>query len=306
MGKILTEIQRYEYFTDDNGITKAVQTSTGEVFEMKTVTVPIGTKIYTPQQQKIYADKKQTEQLKKQALSDLGHFCFIYGSNIYKEISPSSVTRLVYICTFLKYNSDSLMKTRTTPMKSVDLPKILNINKSTASRFYNEVSPKFIFKDDDGNLHANTRLFQKGKLSNSFNEYPYRKFYINAVRQLYKETPTSKHRHLGYVFQLLPYINTEFNILCKDITVDNLKEIEPLTMKEFCELIDFNISNLHRLYNEYRQITFDVEGHKERFVSIVSDGARTASAKIYINPHILYNGKHYKDIEVLGTFCKID
>lgn len=70
----MSELQGYEYFTNNHN-TYTVDIKTGEVFEMKTVTVPIGTKIYTPQQQKIYADKILTEQLKKQALSDLGHFC---------------------------------------------------------------------------------------------------------------------------------------------------------------------------------------------------------------------------------------
>lgn len=142
----MTELQGYEYFTNDRN-TYAVDIETGEVTESVILKAPIGTRYYTPKQQAAYAKKKSREQICKQMQSKLGHFYFLFNDNIFDRISPSSVTRLVYLNSFLSYNNNALMISQRTQMNISDLSQVLNVNKSTASRFFNEVAPEYITKD---------------------------------------------------------------------------------------------------------------------------------------------------------------
>lgn len=145
--------------------------------------------------------------------------------------------------------------------------------------------------------------FQRGQL----NGYaPYQKFFIDAVRTLYRNTAPKKHKHLGYVFQMLPFVNTEYNILCYNPTEKDLNYVLPLSVNDFCATIGYNVANRARLLQTYAEITFLVNGHLEQLCSFVTNGADIGISKIFINPHILYFGKCPKQVELLGKFCRID
>ncbi|MGN0394923.1 MAG: hypothetical protein ACI4EF_06135 [Coprococcus sp.] len=108
---------------------------------------------------------------------------------------------------------------------------------------------------------------------------------------------------LGYIFKMLPYINLEYNVLCKNPLEQNLENIEFMSLAEFCHAIDYDISQLSRLLKIYKSLTFEVKTKQERFCAFVYDGLDRGSARIFINPHILYNGSSYSQVKVLGKFC---
>ena len=103
---------------------------------------------------------------------------------------------------------------------------------------------------------------------------------------------------------MLPFINIEYNMLCKNPLEENLDDVEVLTVKEFCEIIGYDYSQISRLANIYKQITFDVKGRQERFCSFVTDGLDLANGQIFVNPRILYSGTDYVKVQVLGKFCQ--
>jgi hypothetical protein len=142
--------------------------------------------------------------------------------------------------------------------------------------------------------------FCRGKLSPGGR---YQQFYRRAVRQLYHATPVSKHGHLGQIFQILPFVNIEYNIVCRNPMETKLDKVKPLTLDEFCALVGYDPTQRGRLLRDYDAIRFDVDGRAERFCSFVTSGADLTTARIFVNPHILYHGRHPQQVQILGKFC---
>lgn len=285
----------------------AVNKNTGEVTEVDTTHAPKGTIYYTPEQQKAYKQRKQNEQasyFRRKNNEPLGDFFFVPIEESFDGVSPETVTRLIYLNTFTKFNDNSLMLTQRTPMRYKDLATVLNVSKSTVTRFWNEVYPHYLTMQDDSLLFVNKDLFKMGSLGRKKKYIDYQKFYIDGIRKLYNSTTKSNHKHLGYLFKLLPYVNLEYNLICHNPKEKNLNNISLMSMKEFCKQIGYDITHLDRLLYTYRNVSFDVDGHKERFCTIVYDGIEKQNAKICINPHILYCGSNYERVKILGAFFK--
>lgn len=303
----MNELKGYEYIVDDSGEAKAIRCSTGEVTEATLVYIPIGSKIYTPEDiasRNDYMRQKESNNLRRSSNKDLGKFFFVSHDEDFDDLLPQTVTRLIFLNTFIGYGSNKLMLTERTPMMRKDLSKVLGVSKAVITAFWKEVSPKYMQEKDDGLIFTNTDIFIKRKLNQRGKYHPYQKFYIDGIRKLYRATEITNHKHLGYVFKMLPFINLEFNVLCKNPTEKDLTKIDFLSVAEFCHLIDYDISQLNRLLKIYKSIKFDVKENQERFCAFVSDGINRNSSKIFVNPHVLYNGSNYNQVKVLGAFCK--
>ena len=181
-----------------------------------------------------------------------------------------------------------------------DLPGIMGLSRRTADRFLDEASQDYILMDDSGYLSLNATLFRRGKIGRHGESLSWRKVYISTVRSLYRAA-NGKHRYLGYVFQMIPFINIQYNMLCEDIFERDLYNIRQMTDKDFCRRIGYDYSQIARLRKVYKNIRFEVDGHMEAFCAFVDAGCGT---RIYVNPHILYSGTRPDLVEVLGCFCK--
>lgn len=163
------------------------------------------------------------------------------------------------------------------------------------------VSPKYIQNTDTGLIVTEGSVFTRGKIDRS---QPYYKMYVDGIRKVYRNVGKNQHRYLGYVFQVIPYINTEYNVLCFNPRETNFDLVEPMTVDDFCDAIGFDKAHRCVLLKIYRQVTFRVGDHEEYFLRIVGDGVDTGKSTMFINPNILYSGSHLKEVKILGKFCK--
>ncbi len=299
----------YYYFIDENENIKAISQKTGEVTDAVVTVLPIGSQSLTPDAQRErrkHMEQSRQKMLRREINKDLGNFFFLSYAEQFPDISPQSVARLLFLNTFADYDSNVLVtvsRNGKLPILRKDLPSILGVSKALVSKFWQEVSPKYLVETSKGLISTNTDIFIKRKLSRK--KYAnLQKLYNNGIRKLYRETDASRHKHLGYVLQMLPYINIEFNILCKNPFEEKLENIQAMSLTEFCDLIGYNSSQHNRLENIYYNIRFEVKDSRERFCSFVYDGFNKDDVKIFINPNILYNGSDYQKVEVLGAFCK--
>ena len=297
----------YLWLEEETGAWRGKRLSTNEEIDVNVFIGPEGSRIRTPAD--IEADEKLREQRRnylaqRAQLRRLGKFCFLAIENGFSEISAATAARLVYLSTFLKYGTNSLYLTKRTQMKKEDLPKVMGMSATTAFRFTKEVIPQYLQVDENGNLHLSERIFRQGQLSRGNNQKAYQKIYIDMVRRLYNETPVSNHKELGYIFAMLPYINIEYNVLCKNPYEKDLAEIELLSVREFCESIGHSYSTVSRLRETYSRIRFTVDGAEEQFCKFVTDGNTLDDAWIFVNPRILYSGTSPELVRILGKFCK--
>lgn len=282
--------------------------ATGEVYEGTTITVPLGTTIRTPAQQRAYEEWKKREQERREReerekwrRKESVTFFFVREEYSKKELRPATKARLIYLATYLGYDGVLALSQRM-HMQFKDLQSVLALSQTEVYNFWNEVKGTYIAKDKQNNLLMVGECFKRGKLDNKHIQY--KKLFTKAVRQLYRCTEPTKHKYLGYVFQMLPFVNVEYNILCHNPTEKDLDYIIPLSVNEFCTTIGYRVESRARLLKTYTKVRFPVGEREEQFCSFVTDGTGIGEAKMFINPHILYMGSNAQKVEVLGAFVK--
>lgn len=218
----------------------------------------------------------------------------------FSSLSSQDVTRLIYLASYLNYKNILMLNERRA-MTLTDIPSVLRVSPSTAKRFWDKVNGLYICQNDDQTLMINDCFF-RGKQKHIKERLT--KFYINAIRNLYESTPTSKHSCLGRIFELLAYINTEYNILCHNPEEADLSKVIPMTLRQFCEATGYDVSKAHRLAQDLSAITFDVDGEQRHFVAFVTTDATSNDRLIVVNPRIIYGGHNYERVEAFALFFK--
>ena len=308
---IIRDGKRYNIEFDLEGNPLLVHRATGEVLQGHYTEVFPGDIILSPDQQK--ARKRYMEELmrkagRRTASRDLGKYFFIAGGQRFIDLKPQTATRLIYLqtfCDFAEEKGNRLKLNTKQDMRRADLQKVLGLSYDAARAFWKEVSPNYLTEDDYGLIFSNLDVFIRGKIDSGSSYY---RAYVRGVRKLYEETPKSKHKHVGYLFQLLPFVNIEYNAICWNPEEQYIEEIEFITLDEFCDLIDYDKSRRDRLLSIYKQLTFEVKDkhgvHRERFLSIVGDGLDKGKHRLFINPRVLYSGSDYKQVAILGRFSE--
>ena len=275
----MNETQGYQILTDKKGKQIAVETATGEVFDTFNAVLPVGSLIYTPEQQEDYKARKKKEQDEYLRSKRYGEkkpsYTFVMTTADFKNVSPANLTRLIYLSTYLSYHNSELRKGERHKITKNELPQILGISERTAQRFWREVCPQYISEDIDETLKLNPDVFSRGRAKRLM------AFYIKVA--------------------MLPYVNVEHNILCYDTAEKNIDKIEPMNMKDFCSEIGFDYRHVDRLHDIFKSIMFDVDGNKELFCSIIRN---TYSGKelMVINPKVFYSGKNETAVAEFGVF----
>lgn len=279
-------------------------------------------------QKKDFYDKKHQQQLlnvlKKKQINEIGEFIWsvYYINTVYNpcNISEPNITRLMYLATFIDYdgyllkpNSPQLFTNQNKEyMDKHDMKNIMGLKPRTFTNFYNEVilDKKLFTISDDNKYKINDFYFSKGiidktKIRNLAEHNSYiTKLYIKGVRELYaKATPTS-HKTLSYLFQIIPYVNRKYNIVCHNPLETDLKKVEPMTLGEFCKTIGYDESHSNRLFSTLFEPMFATDdGNVQSAVRYVATkGTSKKTYNIFINPRVYYAGDNWKEIEVLGVF----
>lgn len=302
----------YTYHTGENGNMIAVNNQTGELHETSEVVVPVGTRFILPEEQEANRERKKRQeesQKRRDTSRELGDFYFVKGEQEFPGLSPQTLARLVFLETYAGYTDKSdrkrnrLMLTQKTPMKRENLQKILGLSKTKVCEFWNEVSPAYIMEDADGYLYSNADVFVRGALKRR--EYTaYQRFYRNGIRSIYNSVKSTQHRYLGYVYQMLRFINVEYNVLCINPDETDKEKVQPMTVREFCNEIGFDISNWHRLEKVYRNLRFTADDTPVKFCAFVTDGGNKADMRIIVNPRIIYGGTDYRKVDALDIISR--
>ena len=202
---------------------------------------------------KKYWELRNAKELRRIDHGPLGKFYLsACRSEQFEGLKPQDITRLIYLVSHLNYKSVLMLNERR-KMTLTDLPAVLNVSDSTAKRFWDNVSGRYITQECDGTLVVQGTFF-RGK--QKYITERLTKFYIQSVQKLYRATPTSKQGCLGRVFQLLAFINVEYNILCRNPEETDLSRVAPMTLKEFCDETGYAVSKAHRLVVDLCSLVF--------------------------------------------------
>lgn len=253
-------------------------------------------KKYFEQQQKyIYKGLEIREKYKEH-----GSFVWLLynaGKALDLGIAPDDLTRLIFISTYMDYNN-RLMLAENRLMRKSDVQKILKTSEKTFYRFWKAITDVGLLEvqTDTEELYLNTEIFRRGSAIKN-EDVDRVRLYRRSIRTLYNQAKVREHKLLSYLFQAIPFVNINYNIICHNPTETDLDMVKPMTMADYCGIIGYNSDNCRRLKTMLKKLKLN-----KTIVFSFVDNANGLFC--YINPNVYYAGNNWDKVEVLGEFCK--
>lgn len=230
-----------------------------------------------------------------------GGFTFLRIENALTEINPATVGRLAYLSTYMEYGNQLLMRSKNRPMLKNDLPEVLLISRDTANKFYNESKNAGLIEDRGSEGLYMNEVFFRDQTTDKNQIRLYRK----TIQQLYKRTLPKYIKNFGYVVQLVSYINKEWNIISHNPLEKDSNKVQIMTMKELCEVIDYDYSHISRLNEALFGLAFDWNGRKQALCASIEFTTEEGKQKgLIVNPHLVFAGTDFKKVEGYGMFFR--
>ena len=235
--------------------------------------------------------------------SELGNFIWLLY-NVRKALDlglkPAEFTRLIYLSTYI--NRDNyIVLPNGYHVENRDLSRLLRLGGTATNQFYNSTRECGLLVEEPGTkyLKLNSEVFAKGKLCKVIGSKNAMRMYIGGVRHLYEKSSARDHRFLYYVFQAIPYVNIQLNVLCQDQHALTIPKSNPLTLTEYGRLIGYDTHNISRLEDALASIRM--------FGEVVFSFTRLGETKfIVINPRLFYAGSQYERVKHLGEFFEAE
>ena len=231
--------------------------------------------------------KKKVE-LGKHLKDNYGSFYFDFYNKIEKILEPQLLVRTLYLCSYLNFNNDLMINRK--HMTEKDLSKIWKISEKQATRDKNKlIDNNILIINSDESLSINKLYFRKGDIMRDEAVESVRIF-DNAIRELYEKCTPREHKKLALLYKLIPYVNNNWNIVCKNIHEENKDLIEPYELKDLVKIL--GVSNVTKLRNDLLKLT--VGGEPVVMIQLVLNKSR-----ILINPKIYYKGTRLNEVKCI-------
>lgn len=214
-------------------------------------------------------------------------------------ITDENLTKLIFISTYMSYQNNRLMLDNKHSMTKSDMQDLLNISDMTFWRFYNSLIETNILREMDECLYLNPEVFARGEIAkiNNENQDIYKmRLYVKSIRYLYQKARVREHSLLAYLFQAIPFVNIDYNVICHNPAETDIDHIKPMQFQDYCKLINYNPDNARRLKTKIKALR--LEGYP---VFNFVDNANGLFC--YVNPNVFYAGNNFKEVRILGKFC---
>lgn len=280
-----------------------VSKSTGEVLDCGDAVLPQKggvAKFYSNNEVKFRPDEKFESQ---------GNFIWsIYDGTqtFYPEIDKASLTRLIYMSTYLSY--DGYLRDGKKVINKNMLIDYLGLKKATFYRFWNNMVNLGIISEQDDKIYLRKDMFFKGsidyrkvkKLATKDNRYVTRIFSA-GTRNLYSSLSTESDRLVSYLYRILPYVHRDCNVCCFNPTEIEIKKIEPFKMADFAYAVGYSMAHACVLVKKLESLTINTENGKEQVLKRIPNSSGNKLHGIFINPHLYYAGDYWSDVY---EFCQ--
>ena len=277
---------------DENGN----QTVIGLLGKGETVKI---VKDITPKQQAILNQKSELKKYCKE-LGGYIHICYVKNELLFNELNlnKATISRLVFLSTYIDYENreENVLVKRGTHnqveyLTRKDLKKLLKLSDTTFKSFIKEAKEKELLFEANGKFYLSNKYFSKGKCL--FNNCEYARIFIDTTRLLYSNIKTSQHKQLSYVFQLIPFLHYEANILCKNPDELDVDKLEVLSLKDICEILSLGTSKTTMNTFERNLLKFHIKIKDEEyylFKRVIVKEYKGQTDFFIINPTIVWKG----------------
>lgn len=228
------------------------------------------------------------------------HIMYISNKILFNNlgVDRTNISRLIYLATYIDYNDreenvliDYECNNKIKYLSKKDIKTLMGLSDATFSRFINDLKKHNLLFEANDKFYISNEYFSKGK--SSFDKKKYTRIFIDTTRMIYKNTPTRQHKKLSYVFQLIPFLNYETNILCSNPNEVCRDRLNKLGLKDLCEMLGLsdNPNAIFKFEQDLYKITFTINGEKQfMFSRVIIKGGNGHNDYFVVNPKIIWNG----------------
>lgn len=224
----------------------------------------------------------------------------------FPDMKGSYITRIMFIATYTR-NNGCLMDCHRQPLTYSQIRELTGLCTSEFSVFWNYLlSNGIVKKQDDGFYMDKDKTFFRGGVSgwkvNALldNKVYMTRLFIHQMREVYHNCKHKMHTPVSYVFKLIPYLNREYNIVCRNPFEKKLSKIKPLTPNEICDVIGYDNRNFPRIMGYLKDIKITVKNMPQSIIKYVDE-----IKGVVVNPDLVYAGNRWDEIEELAKFQEV-
>lgn len=245
----------------------------------------------------------------KKYTSELGgyvHMFYVKNELLFNkvDIDRANIARLIYLSTYMDYNDrqeNLLVKhgidNKIEVLGRNDIKKLLNLSENAFCLFIkNMIENNLIFKVDN-KFYINNEYFTKGKCNI---EGDYTRIFINTTRMLFESCSSKQHKQLSYMYQLIPFMNYNLNIICRNPNENDISKLEKLSLKEICEILKISTEKKSMNMFENNLLKFNIiTNGKKQFIlkRVIVKGYNSRNDYFVINPNIAWSGNDINEMK---------
>lgn len=265
----------------------------------------------TPKQIKIINDKISL----KKYCSELGgfvHMLCIRNNLLFNElnIERQNISRIIYLSTFIDFNTnqENLLvrhgkNYKIQPLTRNDIKRLLRLEKDAFNQFMKDMKKNGLMYEANEKFYLSDKYFTKGK--SKFDTKEYTRVFIDTTRFLYEHTTTRQHNTLSYVYQLIPYMNYELNIICSNPLEKDVLKLNKMSLKEICEMLGLKTDRktLYKFRETLRKFYIKVDDRK--YYVFAHNTIRTGKIIDYyvVNPMVIWGGNNTDKMKEIIKIC---
>lgn len=230
--------------------------------------------------------KKQKQKSNNEIYERLGSFYFCHYKELLKKgIEEQYLGRYIYLCTFLDFDDNHIHYGNSGKDLATekDLKEILNLKDTTFKDTKKAlIKYELITINEDKTITVNKKYCKKGEIKSKRKLRESVRMIEESIREIYEKAKSTEHRYLGLLIQILPYVNYEYNILCKNPNETEPTKVKPLTLKELAIKLGYKNST------DLKKALLNLKLSGEN-VSLIAE-TDTLKRGVVINPKLYYKG----------------
>ena len=254
-----------------------------------------------------FAKMKKKDEFSKFINCNFGSFYFNNYMKLLKKLNGNTALlfRFLYLCTYADY--DGYLKYGNYShgvhhgyMTEKDFEEVFSMSKAMITKLKKELyDNKLIMKSKtDDRLIVNGSFYTRGELCLG-DMLDSSRVFDDGIQELYKKSNPREHKKIGILIPLLPYLNKYHNILCKKPLEKELKYIEPLTLREICNIVGYDNSNEDKLKKQIENITV-------KDIPMVAFISHAKGRFFVVNPSLFYKGNNLDDLKGVINLFKVE
>lgn len=268
------------------------------------------------EKQKIFLNNKSELQKYSDKLGGYINMCYVRNELLFNElnIDRANISRLIYLSTYIDYNNrnENLLVKHTQyqviePLTRADIKSKLGLSDTVFKSFMSDMKKSNLLFEVDKKFYISNDYFNKGKIKDSqFKSKEYTRIYIDTTRLLYENCTNRQHKQLSYIYQLVPFMNYELNIICSNPSETDFYELDKLSLVRICELL--GVSTKSEAMRKFRDeiLKFYITVDKKKYFILSYAKIRNGyGIKDYflINPQVVWGGKDLDQVKNTIQVC---